>query len=438
MKIQMKIHSSRLARNTLWNLVGAGAPFLLGIITIPYLIRHLGVEAFGILTLVWALIGYFSLFDFGLGRALTQQIATKLAAGLGEQVPSLVKTGLLFTAATGLIGGVLLAAFANVLGCKWLNVSISLQQTSVHSFLIASLGIPLTTLTVGLRGVLEAYEDFKAVNLLRILLGVANFGLPVLSIMVFGPSLAMIVTSLIAARLIVLSAHMYLVNKKMLTNRQKTKFSWMNMRSLLSFGTWMTMTNIIGPLMVTADRFIISSVLGASLIAYYTVPFDALFRLLIIPGAITAALFPRLTSVITTDRQAAKRLYQKGLKVVSTFMTGICLFTAIGSYWIIKLWLGQDFANNSWYIASILSVGLIFNGVAHVPFAAIQATGNARATAIIHLCEFIFYLPILFILLKYLGLAGAAIIWGIRVGIDCLILLVFASKVYSAISVKEI
>jgi len=109
----MKIHSSRLARNTLWNLVGAGAPFLLGIITIPYLIGHLGVEAFGILTLVWALIGYFSLFDFGLGRALTQQVATKLAAGLGEQVPSLVKTGLLFTAATGLIGGVLLAAFAS-------------------------------------------------------------------------------------------------------------------------------------------------------------------------------------------------------------------------------------------------------------------------------------------------------------------------------------
>lgn len=424
----IKIHSSRLARNTLWNLVGAGAPFLLGIITIPYLIGHLGVEAFGILTLVWALIGYFSLFDLGLGRALTQQVATKLGAGLGEQVPSLVKTGLLFTAATGLIGGVLLAAFANVLGYKWLNISISLQQSTVHSLLIASLGIPLTTLTAGLRGVLEAYEDFKAVNLLRMLLGVANFGLPALSIMVFGPSLVITVTSLIAARLMVLSAHMYLVNKKMLTNRQKTKFSWINMRSLLSFGTWMTISNIISPLMVTADRFIISSVLGASLVAYYTVPFDALFRLLIIPGAISAVLFPRLTSVIATDRQAAKRLYQKSLKVVSIFMTAIYLFTAIGSYWIIKLWLGQDFANSSWYIASILSVGLLFNGVAHVPFAAIQATGNARATAIIHLCEVFFYLPLLFILLKYFGLVGAAIIWGVRGGIDCLILLTFADK----------
>jgi len=429
----MKIHSSRLARNTLWNLVGAGAPFLLGIITIPYLIRHLGVEAFGILTLVWALIGYFSLFDFGLGRALTQQVATKLASGMGEQVPNLVKTGLLFTAASGLIGGVLLAVFANVLGCKWLNVSISLQQASVSSLLIASLGIPLTTLTTGLRGVLEAYEDFPVVNLLRILLGAANFGLPVLSIMVFGPSLVITVASLIAARLIVLSAHIYLVNKRILTNRQRTKFNWINIRSLLSFGTWMTMSNIISPLMVTADRFIISSVLGASLVAYYTVPFDALFRLLIIPGAISTVLFPRLTSVIATDRQAAKRLYQKGLKVVGAFMTAICLLTAVGSYWIIKLWLGQDFANNSWYIASILSVGLIFNAVAAIPFATIQATGNARTTAIIHLCEFIFYLPLLFILLRYMGLPGVAITWVIRVGADLMILLMFAKRCTSDI-----
>jgi O-antigen/teichoic acid export membrane protein len=59
-----------LKRNTIWNLAGTGLPLLLGAITIPYLIARVGVEAFGVLTLVWALIGYFSLFDFGLGAHL--------------------------------------------------------------------------------------------------------------------------------------------------------------------------------------------------------------------------------------------------------------------------------------------------------------------------------------------------------------------------------
>jgi O-antigen/teichoic acid export membrane protein len=69
-----------LRRNILWNLAGAGLPLLAGAALIPFLVRESGIEVFGILTLVWALIGYFSLFDFGLGRALTQQVAQERPA----------------------------------------------------------------------------------------------------------------------------------------------------------------------------------------------------------------------------------------------------------------------------------------------------------------------------------------------------------------------
>jgi O-antigen/teichoic acid export membrane protein len=424
-----------LKRNTLWNLFGSGVPFLLGVVTIPYLLRHVGVEAFGILTLVWALIGYFSLFDFGLGRALTQQVAANRASGHIEELPSLVKTGLLFILVTGAIGGLLLAVLSNPLGFTWLNVSVPLQQSTVYSLLIASIGIPMTTLTTGLKGVLEAYEDFKAANMLRLLLGAANFGLPVLSVMVFGPSLPMMVSSLILARLVVLGAHLYLVYKKLPERWIIAKFNKKKMRGLLSFGAWMTLSNIVSPLMVVADRFIISSMLGASLVAYYTVPSDFLIRILIIPGALSAALFPRLTSMMNTDRKEAKNLFSKCLKVVTLTMLPICLSIAIGSSWGLSLWLGQDFSQHSWKIASILAVGLLLNGIAHVPYAAVQASGNARVTALLHVGEFIFYIPFLFLFLYLFGLPGAAIIWVIRVGADLLLLLKYANEVYPKLSI---
>ena len=416
-----------LRRNTLWNLAGTGLPLLLAAVTIPYLVRHVGVEAFGILTLVWALIGYFSLFDFGLGRALTQQVAAARSAGLYASLPSLVKTGLLFTAATGMVGGVILAALSYQMAYHWLNVSTLLQPSAFDSLLIAAIGIPFTTATTGLRGILEAYEDFRVVNLLRIILGAANFGLPALSVMFLGNSLVWMVLSLIIARGLMFAAHAWIAHKKLPAGWVNEKYNKDNMRSLLSFGAWMTVSNIISPLMVTADRFIISGVLGASVVAYYTVPFEALIRVLVIPASLTAALFPRLSTLMVTDPQEARRLYRKCLKVVLIALLPVCLFVGLSSKWGLALWLGNDFAENSWAIVSIMAAGLLFNGIAHVPFAAVQAAGDTRTTACLHLIELVLYVPLLFFCMKNFGILGAAIAWTFRVALD-LVALFFLAK----------
>ena len=59
---------SLLARNTIWNLVGQVAPMCVALFAIPVLIRHIGTDRFAILTIAWMVVGYFSLFDLGLGR----------------------------------------------------------------------------------------------------------------------------------------------------------------------------------------------------------------------------------------------------------------------------------------------------------------------------------------------------------------------------------
>ncbi|MEW5961224.1 MAG: oligosaccharide flippase family protein, partial [Chloroflexota bacterium] len=93
-----------LARNTLYNLIGQGAPMLVALFAIPLLINGLGTERFGVLTLAWMVIGYFSLFDLGLGRALTKMVAEKLGAGREQEIPALVWTALFLMVLLGLVG----------------------------------------------------------------------------------------------------------------------------------------------------------------------------------------------------------------------------------------------------------------------------------------------------------------------------------------------
>lgn len=412
-----------LKTNTVWNLLGSGLPLLLAAVAIPFIIRHAGVEAFGILTMIWALIGYFSLFDFGLGRALTQQVAKQLSLHRYEEMPGLVKSGLLFTLATGLLGACVLAGMAWVLATELLKISVSLQQQAYTSLLLAALGIPLTTLATGLRGVLEAYEDFKSVNIFRIFLGMANFGLPAATVYFIGPSLIWMVLSLIVARFLTVLAYAWLVHSKLPVGWvRKGKIDRKTISLLLGFGAWMTVSNIISPLMVTADRFVISGIIGAALVAYYSVPSEMIQRVLILPAAITTALFPRLAALLHTDLDEAKNVYRKAMKIIVAVVFPICFLIAIGSRWGLELWLGEEFADNAWKIVVILSIGIFFNSLASIPFACIQASGEVRTTALIHLGEIALYLLILAILVANYGLIGAAVAWSLRATLDFLLL----------------
>lgn len=405
-----------------------GLPLLVAALAVPYLLQQAGVEVFGLLTLVWGLIGYFSLFDLGLGRALTQQVAQSLAGDHDPDLSGLIKSGLLLAGVTGLAGGVLLMLIAHPLATNWLKVSPALESDAFHALLIAAIGVPLTTITAGLRGVLEAHEDFRDVNLLRMLLGIATFGLPVLSVMWFGPSLVGMVSALIAARLLLGIAHAMLVRRRMGAGLMHAALTPGKLRGLLSFGAWMTLSNVISPLMVTADRFFISAALGAAVVAYYIVPSEVIMRATMLPGALTSALFPRLSSLIATDRVAARALYVRCVLITAGLLLPVCLAMALGAHWGLSMWLGTAFADRSAPVLSVLALGLLLNGIAFVPFAAVQAAGHARITAQLHVIEVVLYLPLLLWALDRFGLVGAAAAWTARVGIDLVLLLIAVNR----------
>src|SRR5215470_3929501 len=169
-----------LAKNTLWNLIGSAAPMIVAVFCIPLLIRGLGKDRFGVLTLAWALIGYASLFDLGLGRALTQLVARKLGAGEEREIPALVWTSLLLMLLLGLMGAAVVGLISPWLVHRVLNVPDELQRETLLSFYLLGLSVPVVISTAGLRGLLEAHQRFGLISALRIPLGVFNFAGPLL------------------------------------------------------------------------------------------------------------------------------------------------------------------------------------------------------------------------------------------------------------------
>src|SRR5712671_1646663 len=97
---------SRLAHNTLLNLLGLAIPLALAFFVMPVAARHLGPARFGLLGLAWAITEYLSLFDLGLGRAIVKFVADALHHDSNE-LSEIVSISLFAQLAAGIGGGLL-------------------------------------------------------------------------------------------------------------------------------------------------------------------------------------------------------------------------------------------------------------------------------------------------------------------------------------------
>ncbi len=415
-----------LRRDTAWNLAGSGVPLFAGVALIPFVLEKLGNEAFGVLTLIWGLIGYFSLFDLGVGRALTYQLARLSVAGEDRQISPVLQAGLLLTGAAGVLGTVLVGAFAPESAMKWLKIAPALQDETRQAFLIAALGIVPTTLTSGLRGALEGLDRFLASNLGRMVLGTGMFVLPAVSIWVHGPNLIAISGYLVLGRILILGMMVIQLRQFLFC---KAAFRLQHFKGLWSYGFWVTVTGIVGPLMVYGDRFLVGAAVGADQLPLYAIPQEGLLRLLMIPAALTGALLPRLAAMREDDVSSTYRLTYRR---VALSMLGVCAVAVILAYPVLSIWISSTFAHEALPIVWILCIGIWFNSIASVPYVVLQARGNPRLTALFHLSEMVLYIAVFWILALNFGLIGAALAWLFRVVLDWLLLHYSVQRLYLA------
>ena len=240
-----------LARNTLFNLAGQAAPMLLAFFAIPLLIQGMGTARFGVLTLAWMVIGYLSIADLGVGRALTQILAEKLGAEQEKEIPALTWTALLLMLLLGLGGAVLLWLLTPWLVRHALSVPQSLQNEALYAFSLLALSLPFVISTAALRGILEAQQRFGLVNAVRVPMGIFTFLGP-LAVLPFSSSLVPIVAVLVAGRVVAWLVHLVLCLRVVPALRDRVVVERSLMRPLLRFGSWMTVSNVVSPLMVFA------------------------------------------------------------------------------------------------------------------------------------------------------------------------------------------
>ncbi len=410
----------RIRSSILITLLSLILPLLMAAYSIPYIIQKLGVGQFGLLTLVWSIFGYFSFFDFGISKTLTKRVAESEIGSTESAIAT--RIGLVLLLGLGVISGLLIAVCFPL----FLNfVKIDGVQELLPVIPWLAFGMPLLMLGSGLRGVLEGLGNFSSPALARIILGVITFGLPVPLLSIW-PALDVLVISLVAGRALTILTQACAC-RSLLLMALRVNGTCADIRRILRLSSWMMLSNLVSPLMMYADRFIIAASPVASHLAYYTTPFELVTRLLILPSAITTTLFPMMVRQHGVGQHlAAERLMIRGMLTTLLVLLPVIIVSTLFANDFLAWWLSPKFATLAVGPTILLCWGVLFNSLAQFPFSYVQSMGKARHIAMLHLLELPVYMMMLPWFLERWGILGAAIIWTIRVAFDFLALLMMA------------
>jgi O-antigen/teichoic acid export membrane protein len=158
-----------------------------------------------------------------------------------------------------------------------------------------ALAVPTGLLAQVLRGSLQAGERFAVLNLVSATGNVASQLLPLAAAIWISPSLTLVLPVLFITRFATMLALGWAVVRQVLGGF-RPEFDRARAKDLLSFGGWVAVSSFVGPLMTALDRVLIGSIISASAVSHYTVPYQLGERTLVLPAALTDAVFPRIAA----------------------------------------------------------------------------------------------------------------------------------------------
>jgi O-antigen/teichoic acid export membrane protein len=429
-------HSRVLAKNVVYNWVGMLLPIVVAMIAIPLLVKGLGNERFGVLALSWVVLGYFGVFDFGLGRVITKMIGEKLGSSQHDDVPLVFWTGLLFLLLLGLVMTAILYFISPLLVFQLLKISAALQQEALRAFRILSASVIFIILTVGLRAVQEAYQKFAVLNVIRTINGVLIYLAP-LALIPFTTQISLYVLVLAVVRFLVMVINAAACALQFPQIRRTLRLDMRLAKPMFQLGGWMSISNLIGPVMVYFDRFLLGAWISVAAVTFYVTPYEVVTKLLVIISAVVQVLFPAFSMSFCADRERLSLLYSRAIRFLLfaffPVVLAIILFSRIG----LSLWLTPDFAEKSTRVAQWLAIGIFLNAPGQIAYILLQAGGRPDLTAKLHLVETPLYLAALFVGVKFWGISGAAFVWAMRLLADTTVLLFLSEKMLTAPIIKN-
>jgi O-antigen/teichoic acid export membrane protein len=404
---------STLKKNVLANFGGKVWSGLIQLVFVPLYIKFLGTEAFGLIGFFLMLQGLLSLLDLGLSTTLNRELACRFANGNGQEVRDLVRTIEWIYWSIAIVIAVGIGVLAPWIAESWVNVKVLPVQSVQHAIVLMGLVVaaqwPFSLYAGGLMG-LQKQVLFNAIRAFMVTI---QAGGAVLVLWLISQSIEAYFMWQIGIVGIQTVLTGYFLRSSLPKSAKAATFNRDLLRQCWRFAVGMTGISAVAITLTQTDKIILSKLLSLEQFGYYMLAFTLGSALIFLVAPFSAALFPKMSELAAAgNTEELSRLYHKGCQAVSLFVFPAGTLIALFPQEILMLWTRNPrIVENTYLLLSLVVVGCLLNAVVTLPYMLQLAHGWTSLAFYQNIIAIIIMIPLLFLLIPYLGAVGGAIVW---------------------------
>lgn len=406
-------HSKSLKINIASNFIGNLWSAVISFIFVPFYIRYIGAEGYGLLGVFVTLQNILLLLDGGLSTTLNKEVARLSALdNSANQMRNLVRTLETVYWSIAIVIGIIALAMSPVLAHSWIQSEELSADTTQKAFMLLGVSLifqfPIGFYSGGLLGL----QHHAALNGIRIFFSTLRSAGALLVLMYYSSSILAFFSWILLVTIFNAICIVWVLWRYMPAG-SKPRFDKSELKRIWKFVAGMSGIALTSMLLLQVDKVILSRVLTLEQFGYYTLAGTLSFVLYQISGPITQSYFPRFSALAAKEDTAGlRKSYHQGCQLISVALLPAAGMLVLFSKELLMIWTNNAVAvSNMWEIASIFAFGTAFHGLMLIPYMLTIAHGYTRLAFVTNLVLLVLVIPGVLLSSIYYGGLGAVCCW---------------------------
>lgn len=406
--------STRLGRNLLAGFSSSVWTALVGLVVVPFYLRYMGMEAYGLVGFFATMQALFQVLDLGLAPTINREVARSSALGEMDTARTLLHTLSTVYWGTSLTIAACGIAFGPLIAYHWLNANHLSQATVSHAVML--MGVIIATrwpAGLYLGALLGAQRMTVASGISAAMITITNFGAVAVLAFVSPTIEAFFVWQ--ACMGLVNVIVMRTVTWRVLGHAEVKRFDVAALKRVWKFSAGMGFVTISELVLAQMDKVLLSRFVTLEDLGRYNLAAVATRILYLVLVPVFSAVYPRFSAMVAASQtEKIIDLYKSGTRMLLAVVFPLAAFVGVFSTEIFYLWTRNlPVAISIRWVVALLLVGTAMNGAMHFPYALQLAYGKSRLPATINSILIVAFIPLVTVLAFRYGIVGGAAAWAI-------------------------